>query len=231
MLADESCPLLHCIYALHFLYAIRVCRVQHCIWSQSLLRRVRYAVCQMKNAFLFLATAIRTRRPDQQAATHGRLRFHLLPSATSRCVGKPPTHAMCTNGHHIKALIIHFCSLIMFTLPLTVHVTIELPPAQTSTNICWLHRIYCAERCSYRDCGWPDGVSTVSALSYQAAEREFMSSSQMAGSQAARPAATSALRTGRMGATFNCELLHLQADVLLTSSCSPIHPTFPTFTL
>lgn len=35
---------------------------------------------------------------------------------------------MCTNLHHIKALCLHFCSLVMFTLPLTIHVTIDLPP-------------------------------------------------------------------------------------------------------
>ena len=35
---------------------------------------------------------------------------------------------MTVQAHHIEALCLHFCCLMMFTLPLTIHITIDLPP-------------------------------------------------------------------------------------------------------
>lgn len=35
---------------------------------------------------------------------------------------------MSLQDHHIEVLCLHFCVLMMFTLPLTIHVTIDLPP-------------------------------------------------------------------------------------------------------
>lgn len=50
----------------------------------------------------------------------------LYPSRS--CSHRARQLKMSLQDHHIEVLCLHFCVLMMFTLPLTIHVTIDLPP-------------------------------------------------------------------------------------------------------